>query len=456
MPQVPASPPPSVPTPAPLVRAIGTFGLAAAIVNITVGGGIFRLPAGAADALGPAAPLAYVVCAVAMGLIVLCIADAGSRISLTGGPYAYIGVALGPYAAFLAGILLWMIGGFATAAVATIFAASVGQLVPALAPYRSLVIVATFAWWALLNLRGVALGARVNAIATIAKLLPLLLVAIGGLFAVQPAHLTVAHWPSAGDVARASLILVFAFAGVETAIVPSGEVRDSARTVPRAIALAMVGVTVLYVALQVAAQGILGPALSGAATPLADAAGAAFGGWARTLLLAGASVSMFGYLGGMVLAVPRIVYALAQDGYLPRILAAVHPLRRTPQVAIVAQTLLTIALAISGTFERLAIIANASALALYLGCAVAAWRLRARDAAGASPTSLPLSGVAPFLAVPVIAWLLSGLTRGEWIGFGACLAVASAIYLAVRGVRGTTSPSVIADGALSSESRTQP
>src|SRR5690242_2643893 len=158
MPQMSASPPSS----APLVRAIGTFGLAAAIVNITVGGGIFRLPAGAAEALGPAAPLAYVVCAVAMGLIVICIADAGSRVSLTGGPYAYIGVALGPYAAFLAGILLWMIGGFATAAVATIFAASVGQLVPALARWPGVVIVATFDWWAFLNLRGVALGARAN------------------------------------------------------------------------------------------------------------------------------------------------------------------------------------------------------------------------------------------------------------------------------------------------------
>ena len=75
----------------PLLRAIGTLGLAAAIVNITVGGGIFRLPSSVASSLGAAAPIAYIVCAVAMGLIVLCIADAGSRVSLTGGPYAYVG-----------------------------------------------------------------------------------------------------------------------------------------------------------------------------------------------------------------------------------------------------------------------------------------------------------------------------------------------------------------------------
>ena len=181
------------------------------------------------------------------------------------------------------------------------------------------------------------------------------------------------------------------------------------------------------------AQGILGAALAGASTPLADAAGTAFGGWARALLLAGAAISMFGYLGGMTLAVPRLVFALARDGYLPRALANVHPIHRTPQAAIAVQTVLAAALAISGTFEPLAILANASALALYFGCAVAAWRLRSTAPAGAAAGArLPLAGVAPFLAVPVILWLLTGLTRREWIGFGACVAAASAVYLVAR------------------------
>ena len=82
----------------PLVRGIGVWGLAAGIVNVTVGGGIFRLPADVAGILGPAAPLAYLVCAVAMGLIVLGFAEAGSRVSLTGGPYAYVEIAFGPFA----------------------------------------------------------------------------------------------------------------------------------------------------------------------------------------------------------------------------------------------------------------------------------------------------------------------------------------------------------------------
>src|SRR3954469_16763774 len=84
-----------------LVRAVGTWGLAAGIVNITVGGGIFRLPAGAALRLGTAAPLAYVVCAIAMALVVMCFAEAGSRVSLTGGLYAYVERAFGPFVGFL-------------------------------------------------------------------------------------------------------------------------------------------------------------------------------------------------------------------------------------------------------------------------------------------------------------------------------------------------------------------
>ncbi len=425
-----------------LVRVMGTFGLAAAIVNITIGGGIFRLPANVAQSLGAAAPIAYLVCAVAMGLIVMCIADAGSRVSLTGGPYAYVGTAFGTYAGFLAGVLLWMLGTFAAAAVATVFAASVGLLVPALGSgvMQVVVLIVAFAFWSLINLRGVGLAARLNSIATVAKLLPLLLVAIGGAFFVRTENLEWLSTPTAADVARTSLLLIFAFAGIEVALVPSGEVRDTARTVPRAIALAMIGITTLYIALQVVAQGILGKGLATAtASPLADVAGASMGEGARLVLLAGASISMFGYLGGMTLSMPRTLFAFARDGFLPKIFAAVHAEFRSPHAAILTQSIITVALAISGTFERLAILANVSALALYLGCALAAWRLRVMgvSAHGGGGFRVPFGPVVPWLACGVIAWLLTGLNRGEWLAFGACVTVASLIYMATRGQRAT-------------------
>ena len=406
-----------------LTRAIGTFGLAAGIINITIGGGIFRLPALVASSLGTAAPIAYLVCAVAMGLIVICIANAGKRVTLTGGPYAYVGTAFGPYAGFLSGVLLWMLGTFATAAVSTVFASSIAQLVPAMSGSlaTTMVLIVAFVFWSLINLRGVTLGVQLNSIATVAKLFPLILIAAAGMFFVRGENLVVAALPPATDVARTSLILIFAFAGIESALIPSGEVRDSERTVPRAIALAMLGITALYIALQVVAQGILGNTLAqSSVSPLADAAGASLGPWASSLLLAGASISMFGYLGGMTLAIPRIVYALARDGFLPRVLGSVNAAHRVPQAAIVAQAILTLALAITGTFEKLAIFANVSALALYFGCAAAAWKV------GQSP-------IVPVLACGVIAWLLTGLTLDEWIGFGACILVASIVYAAKSG-----------------------
>ena len=286
-----------------LLRAIGVLGLAAGIVNVTIGGGIFRLPADVASALGAAAPLAYVVCAIVMGLIALCFAEAGSRVDLTGGPYAYVETAFGPFAGFLVGVLLWILGTTAVPAVAVVFAVNAGQLVPALGTRlgSALLLVLVFGLLSAVNIAGVQRGTALNTVATVAKLVPLLLLVAGGAFFVQPEHLAWSATPSAGTVARTSMLLLFAFCGVDTALAPSGEVKDVARTVPRAIFASILGVTLLYVALQLVAQGVLGPALATSPTPLADAAGRMFGPAGRTLVLVGATVSMFGYVSGMTL-----------------------------------------------------------------------------------------------------------------------------------------------------------
>ena len=224
-----------------LVRSIGTLALAAGIVNVTIGGGIFRLPADMAGQLGAMAPVAYLLCAVVMGLIVLCLAEAGSRVSLTGGPYAYVEIAFGPLAGFLAGFLLWMLSTFAMAAVATVLVANLGALVPALSSRVASagVLFLIYAVFATINILGVERGARVNTAITFAKILPLLLLIAGGLLAIDTKHLTIVDPPDLPTLARSSVLLIFAFAGIEAALVPGGEVRDPARTVPRAILIAM-------------------------------------------------------------------------------------------------------------------------------------------------------------------------------------------------------------------------
>lgn len=419
-----------------LIRAMGTWGLAAAIANVTIGGGIFRLPASAADALGPAAPIAYLVCAVVMALIVLCIAEAGSRVALTGGPYAYVEVAFGPYAGFLTGVMVWLTGATAIAAIGNVFMDNLAALVPAFASrtLRITGLVAIYAGLAAVNVAGVRHGARLVVVTIVAKLLPLLLLLALGLFAIEPANLAVTAAPDLPTITRASIVLLFAFTGIESALVPSGEVRDPARTVPRAVFIAMGGVTVIYLGLQLVAQGVLGPALAGSATPLADAAGVVMGPAGRTLLLVGVLVSTFGYLSGMTLALPRSLYAFARDGILPRALASVHPAWRTPWIAIIAQTGVTILLALTNRFESLAVISNVGALLAYLGCAAAAWQLRRRGIreADATPFRVPGASVVPALAALAIVGLLTSITWPEWLVLIQVVAVGTALFVVAR------------------------
>src|ERR1700716_1678942 len=113
-----------------LIRAIGVPGLAANIINSTIGAGIFVLPALVAKNLGTAAPLAFVACAFAMVLFVTCFAMAGSRVSLTGGLYAYVEVAFGRYVGFLAGALYCLTAIAAVAGVVNVFVNSVAGIAP--------------------------------------------------------------------------------------------------------------------------------------------------------------------------------------------------------------------------------------------------------------------------------------------------------------------------------------
>lgn len=421
------------------MRALGTWGIAAAIANATIGGGIFRLPAAAAAALGTAAPIAYLVCAIAMGLIVLCIAEAGSRVSLTGGPYAYVEVAFGPYAGFMTGVMLWVGGTVATAAVGTVFADNATNMLTGgntNSVLHSAIIAITFAVGATINVLGIKQGNRLNVVATVAKLAPLLLLVIVGVFFIDGRNIAISEVPSASTIARASIVLVFAFAGVESALVPSGEMKNPERTIPRAIFIAMIGITVLYLSLQYVAQGVLGDTLDKSTTPLADAAAIVFGPTGRTLLLAGVVISTFGYVCAMTLAVPRLIFAFGRDRFLPKQLGDIHPKWKTPWIAIIAQTLIVATLAITSGFDKLIIVANVALLLVYFACSLASLQLRRNGVqSGGTPFRVPGAGVVPILACVVIVTLLTSITRQEWLVFAEVVTVASIIFFISRGAR---------------------
>jgi amino acid transporter len=417
-----------------LVRAIGTRELTASIINVTIASSIFLMPATVAERLGAAAPIAYIVCAILMTLIALCFAAAGSRVSLSGGLYAYIDTAFGGFAGFLGGYLYSVTACLSVASVAAAFAGTAGVLWPTVASgsMRALLLSALFAALAWVNVRGIKPGIRLVEVITAAKLLPLLFLIFAGVWSLNVDFLRMS-WPTVSQIGQASIVLLFAFVGVEVALTPSGEIRDPAKTVPRSILSALALATSIYLAVQTVAQGTLGPELPlFKDAPLVETAGRLFGAGARLIFLIGMAVSIFGYIAGDMLGTPRAIFALARDGVLPVPLARVHPQYHTPALAIVLYAGAVAVLAISSSFERLVVMANVSALLLYLMCVAASYQLQRRDVRMAGrPFNLPGGMLIQLLATTGIVWLLLQATSDEWTIEVYVLAVA-VIYYAIK------------------------
>ncbi|HET9020122.1 MAG TPA: amino acid permease [Acetobacteraceae bacterium] len=414
-----------------LVRALGTWGLAASVISIIVGAGIFAVPGQLAASIGAYAPLAFLGCTLAVGAVGICFAEGGSRIPTSGGVYGYIEVALGPLVGYVAGTLKWfgsLMSGAGVAAALADVAASVTapQWVGVV---RAAVVVGSIGGIALINVRGVRSGARLIGLATALKLVPLFVFIAVGATAVHRANLALPATLTHAAPGRAVILALFALIGMETALCASGEVVEPSRTIPRALALALSTVAFLYVSIQVVAQGILGPALAGSMVPLADAMGR-FGPGLRTLMLLGAAISMLGCIGSDILGSPRMVFAIARDGLLPRALARVHPRTHVPHVAILSYAAVQIAMALTGTFVELALLSALTVAGLYIAGCFAAWRLARRGIALAgAPLGFRWLGAAACIGIGGMLIIIALASRAEIAGLLALIGISAAAYL---------------------------
>jgi amino acid transporter len=216
---------------------------------------------------------------------------------------------------------------------------------------------------------------------------------------------------------------------MEGSLCTSGEVADPARSIPRALALALGSVTLLYVAIQVVAQGILGSSLAQSTVPLADAM-ARISPTLRLLMLAGAAVSMLGWLSGDILSTPRMLFAFARDGWLPGLLGRLHGRTKAPYVSIICYAVIAIGLAITGTFAELAVLATLASAVLYiLGCG-AAWQLARRGVAEAgAPLNFRWLGTAMVVGIGSMLAFITLASQEEIIGLLALISVCVAVYL---------------------------
>ncbi len=416
-----------------LVRVMGTRELSLSIVNMIVGAGIFVLPGLIAALLGPAAIIAYLVCSVVIALVFLCFAEAGSRVTRTGGVYAYVEDAFGPFAGFLASILLWFGWGILSNAAVAI---ALTELLAIAFPFfdatlpKILFLVILFSGLALVNIRGVRSGVRIAVFNTYAKLIPLIGLVVLGAFSMQWENVAITEMPSLSAIGAGTLMLVFAFGGAEVALNASGEIKNPSRTVPLGLFYGIGIVFILYVAIQTVAQGVLGPDLAlNLEAPLVATAERAFGPWGRTILLIGAGISIFGVTSGHVLNHPRAVFAAARDGLLPEKLALVHPRFKTPYISIIFCAILACLIAMTGAFKMLAVVSSGSLLLLYLGCSLAVLKLRKMDTKPGTPVFvLPGGPLIPVASSLVIVWLLSNMTQAEALGLGALMVVSAVAY----------------------------
>ena len=423
-----------------LKREIGVRSLTLAILNITAGSGIFIIPAIIAEDLGAAAILAYLVCGALIFLIGLCFAEVGSKTSVSGGVYSYIENAFGPYAGFLANNIYWLGGCIVSdAAIANALVDTLKYFFSFLSNeiYRAALLVFVFGSIALINIRSVKNGVRLIEFATLGKLIPLIAVVVAGAALVSSENLRWTIEPTFSNLGAASLLLFFAFIGLDGPLSNGGEIKNPKRTVPLGIFFGITAVLLLYISIQLVTQGVLGATVTAHKdAPLAAVAGIAFGKWGAIIIIAASALSMLGALGGEILSIPRILFAGARDGLMPKPLAKVHDRYFTPHVAIVFYASLGLILAISGGFKQLATIASAALLIIYLGVVLSSVKLRRKETATTEKTfRVPGGIIVPLLAAAGIIWLLSNLTRNELTGIGLFMIVFSIIYFTMKQVK---------------------
>lgn len=418
-----------------LKREVGVLGLSSNLVNIMIGAGIFALPAVVAAGLGSASIFAYLFCGLLIGLVMLCFAEVGSKITTSGGAYAYIASSFGPYFGFLTAILFVLSTITADAAIANAMLDIIASIFPFFKSQtvKVFVFLILFGFLGYINIRGVKEGMALVKIITFAKLIPLLLIALFAWGEVSFDNLKITSTPSILEFGEISLLLFFAFAGAESGLSISGEVKNPKKTIPKAILISIVGVLILYLLIQTVSQGVLGNTLpTFTENPLSEVAKQAFGPIGFFLLVIGAAISIFGTLTSAVLSMPRILFQASKDKVLPfKSLGKIHGKFTTPHIAVLVYAALGFFFASFGGFEQLAVISSATLLLVYLGVSLSVIKLRRYDHKLKFETNgfkIPGGYLVPILSTVIIVWLLSNLTRNEIYGFGLFILILTAIY----------------------------
>jgi APA family basic amino acid/polyamine antiporter len=399
-----------------LVRSLGRLDVVTIIINGVIGAGIFGLPARVFGLVGDYSLIAFVVCALFTSFIVICFAEVGSRFSDTGGPYLYAREAFGPMVGFEAGWLMWVARVSAFAANSNLLVSYGAFFWPGIdsGARRVVFLLALGVFLMTINVVGVRNAARANYLFTVGKLIPLALFIAAGLWFTDWGSFSFTGTPAYAPFSTSVLLLVYAFTGFEMGVIPSGEIRDTHRTIPMALLTAIATIAAVYLLVQIVCIGTL-PDLARSQRPIADAANRFLGHAGATIIAAGIVISISGNLHITLLSASRIPFAMAERGEMPHILAVTHPRFRTPHYAILSTGAVMLLLAVSGTFVYALTVSTLARLMIYITTCAALPVLRRRKIDGAQNNWLRVPGgeAIAVAAILLAAWLLSNSTWRE-------------------------------------------
>lgn len=415
-----------------LKRSLSLLDVSALGINGIIGQGIFLLPGIAALQMGPASLVCIALAGLLSCLIALCFAEVGSRFKSTGGAYVYAKEAFGDFVGFEVGWMTCCVAVISWAALANGFTKVLAHFVPAVADgwVQTATIVGLMGALSLLNLRGAKTGARVSTFFSVAKLVPMLLFVGVGVFFIEEANFAPFAPHGYSGLAETTLVLLYAFVGFETLVVPAGEMENPQRAVPLAMMIVMGVVSLVYVGVLVTAIGTF-PDIAGHDNPVAAASEHFMGPVGGTLVAIGIVVSVFGTNAGAALVSPRRFFALAERGDLPRVLATVNPTTGAPTYAILTLFGLSALLALSGTFKELAILGVVARFLQYIPTCIAVLVLR-RNHETPAGFQLPLGPILPILTVGLCLWLMVNTKPKPLLYGAAALAVGVPLYALAR------------------------
>jgi basic amino acid/polyamine antiporter, APA family len=332
-----------------LKREIGLWMAVALVVGNMVGSGIFLLPASLAKVAGPVSIIGWIFTGVGAMLLALVFARLGRVFPRTGGPYAYARRAFGDFIGFQTAWGYWIAAWAGNAAITVALVGYVAVFWPALNHHNllaALVGIAVIWFLTAVNSLGVKQGGQLQLLTTVLKFVPLVLIAIVGLFFIDTNNLTPfsphGFWSATSAAAPLTL---WAFIGLESATVTAEEVKDPERNIPRATIYGTLAATLVYILATLVVFGAVPTnQLANSTSPFALAAGSMFGGaWTKVVALV-AIAATFGALNGWTMLTARVPLAAAEDGLFPRFFARVHGENKTPVVGLVVSSVFVTAL----------------------------------------------------------------------------------------------------------------